>query len=93
MATPTSGTTPPPGLSNEPVSNHIDISNSVIKSPDESIIGSPLKKQRASVAGIEDETMRKRLGLGFTGGFGDVLGKAEAAQTLKKNDENDDEVL
>lgn len=41
---------------------------------EESIVGSPLKKQRASLAGLDDEMMRRRLGLGFGGTLGEILG-------------------
>lgn len=46
--------------------------------PDDSVVGSPLKKHRASLYDIDNETMQKRLGTGFSGG-GNVLAAAEAA--------------
>jgi hypothetical protein len=49
--------------------------------PDESIIGSPLKKHRASLYDVDNETMQKRLGTGFGNGLGDVVAAAEAAHT------------
>lgn len=51
--------------------------------PDESIIGSPLKKHRASVAEGLDADSRSILGSGsssFPPALGDILAKAEAAQ-------------
>lgn len=41
------------------------------------MIGSPLKKQRASMSGLDEETMRSKLGLGLLGANGDVLGAIE----------------
>ena len=48
--------------------------------PDDSVVGSPLKKHRASLYDIDNETMQKRLGTGFSSSGGDVLAAAEAAQ-------------
>ena len=45
--------------------------------PDEAIIGSPLKKQRASLSGIDEESLSSRFGLGLQGAQGDVLGRIE----------------
>jgi hypothetical protein len=42
------------------------------------VVGSPLKKQRASLYGSDNDTMQKRLGMGFTA-RGDVVAAAEAA--------------
>lgn len=50
------------------------------KAPDEAIIGSPLKKQRASLSGIDEESLRSKFGLGLLGGQGDVLGRIEQDQ-------------
>ena len=41
------------------------------------MIGSPLKRQRASVSGLEEESMQSKLGLGLSGVNGDVLGAIE----------------
>ena len=50
--------------------------------PDDSVVGSPLKKHRASLYDIDNETMQKRLGTGFASTLGgDVVAAAEAAQT------------
>lgn len=50
--------------------------------PDDSVVGSPLKKHRASLYEMDGETLQKRLGTGFASGLGgDVLASAEAAQT------------
>jgi len=46
------------------------------------VVGSPLKKHRASLYDMDNETMQKRLGSGFgTSLGGDVVAAAEAAQT------------
>lgn len=44
------------------------------------MIGSPLKKQRASVSGLDDEAMRSNLGLGLLSFNRDVLGAIEQDQ-------------
>lgn len=50
--------------------------------PDDSVVGSPLKKHRASLYDMDSETMQKRLGTGFSSSLGgDVVAAAEAAQT------------
>ncbi|KAF4637833.1 hypothetical protein G7Y89_g234 [Cudoniella acicularis] len=49
--------------------------------PDDSVVGSPLKKHRASLYDMDNETMQKRLGMGFSSGRGDVVAAAEAAHT------------
>ena len=41
------------------------------------MIGSPLKRQRASVSGHDEESLRSKLGLGLLGANGDVLGAIE----------------
>lgn len=47
--------------------------------PPSDFIGSPLKKQRASVQEPDDESMHRRLGLGLSGVKTDVLGSIEQA--------------
>lgn len=41
------------------------------------MIGSPLKKQRANVSGLDEESLRLKFGLGLLGANGDVLGAIE----------------
>ena len=45
------------------------------------MIGSPLKRQRASVSGLEEETVRSKFGLGLSNINGDVLGAIEQDKT------------
>ncbi len=47
---------------------------------DEANIGSPLKKQRASVTGLDDEAIKRRLGLGLAGLTGDLLAQIDSVQ-------------
>ncbi|CZT12409.1 uncharacterized protein RAG0_16234 [Rhynchosporium agropyri] len=63
--------------------------------PDDSIVGSPLKRHRASLYDIDSETMLKRLGTGFSSSGGDVVAAAEAAQQPLPRVDNsmDDEEL
>ena len=65
----------------------LDISNAMFGSsrfPDESVIGSPLKKKRASIYDSDDGEMKKLLNkTGFQAPMSNVLGLAEAAQSTK----------
>ncbi|CAG8983662.1 hypothetical protein HYALB_00004093 [Hymenoscyphus albidus] len=62
--------------------------------PDDSNIGSPLKRHRASLNGPEMDTMQKRLGMGFASSLGDVVAAAEAAHSpLPAPAMNEDEEL
>lgn len=62
----------------------LEISNTMFgssKFPDESVIGSPLKKQRASIYDTDEGEMKKLLNkTGFQAPMSNVLGLAEAAQ-------------
>jgi len=56
--------------------------NSVFSStslPDDSVVGSPLKKHRGSLQDMDNETMQKRLGMGIGSGFGGHLVSATEA--------------
>lgn len=72
------GATPPP---TESISAAPVLASSVFGAslPDDSIIGSPLKKHRASLYDVDNETLQKRLAA-FTS-MGDVVAAAEAAHT------------
>ncbi|EKD12167.1 uncharacterized protein L3040_003366 [Drepanopeziza brunnea f. sp. 'multigermtubi'] len=48
--------------------------------PAETAMGSPLKKQRASLYDIDSETVKQRFGTGFSSSGGDIVAAAEAAQ-------------
>jgi hypothetical protein len=73
--------TPPADVDPAPVANQT-LSSSVFGAslPDDSVVGSPLKKHRASLYDMDNETMQKRLGMGLSGG-GNVVAAAEAAHT------------
>jgi hypothetical protein len=67
-------TTPPlvPGASTAPL-----IKTSAEDSADDAaFVGSPMKKQRASLAAADAETIKRRLGSGLTGNIGEILGSA-----------------
>jgi len=57
---------------------------------DDIIVGSPMKKQRASLSGLDDEIMQRRLGLGLSGGMGDVLGLISHADCSVKKEEDEE---
>jgi len=75
------GATPPAEADILPPSNQT-LPNNVFGAslPDDSVVGSPMKKHRASLYDMDNETMQKRLGTGFSSGLGDVVAAAEAAQ-------------
>ena len=71
----------PPFEDTSLIPSNSTLANSVFGSlPDDSVIGSPLKKHRASLYDIDNETMQKRLGSGFSSGL-DVVAASEAAHT------------
>ncbi|KAI4287535.1 MAG: hypothetical protein L6R35_003204 [Caloplaca aegaea] len=95
--TPTRGCTPPAvsSLATTPpsllASTAFDLGS--IKAFDSGTVGSPLKRARASVSGIDEETMRQRLGLGLTGVLaGDVVAPKEEGRTMKREEGEDEEL-
>ncbi|KAI9815271.1 MAG: hypothetical protein M1827_002751 [Pycnora praestabilis] len=85
------GGSPPPTSSSAlatPPTVFDPLSTNVPNVPDEAIVGSPLKRQRASLPGFADEDMRRRLGLGLAGAIGDVLGPMDDKK-MKKEDEEE----
>lgn len=88
--TPTGGLTPPHSV-NSTASPAVLPPTSIfdLESPrafDESNIGSPLKKQRASVTGLDDEAMKRRLGLGLSDLTEDSLAQIDAAPVKVEQD-------
>jgi len=81
IGTPSLGETPP-AEADQPSTANQTLSSSVFGAnlPDDSVVGSPLKKHRASLYDMDNDTMQKRLGMGLTTG-GDVIAAAEAAHT------------
>ena len=79
--TPTAGSTPPyqqiVGQSPATLLPSTVYDGGASKTPEDAMIGSPLKKQRASVSGLEEEGMGSKLGLGLLGVNRDVLGAIE----------------
>ena len=60
--------------------------------PLESVVGSPMKKQRASLPGIDDEVMRQRLGLGLSGVTADALPSIKQEKVIKAEPDEDEEL-
>ncbi|KAL8732891.1 MAG: hypothetical protein Q9166_002492 [cf. Caloplaca sp. 2 TL-2023] len=95
--TPTAGSTPPQASSlatTPPMflpNTALDLGSS--KAFDSGIIGSPLKRARASVSGLDEEAMRQRLGLGLSGVLaGDVTARIEQAKPIKQEEDADEEL-
>ncbi|KAJ9405656.1 hypothetical protein DTO045G8_6686 [Paecilomyces variotii] len=79
--TPAAGSTPPvsttpPNASGIP-SGLAETKKSAVDSLDSAFIGSPLKKQRASVSGADEDGLLKRMGSGLTSNIGEVLGSSK----------------
>ena len=57
------------------ISTAVDI-KSTNTNDDSSFVGSPMKRQRASIPGFDDETLKRRLagGMGMPGAIGEILG-------------------
>lgn len=85
--TPVTGTTPPDSAAPFTETPNVNINNNVFGKtlPDDSIVGSPLKKQRGSIYDNDDPEGIKKLlnNAGFHAPMGDVLGRAEAAQAAQ----------
>ena len=98
-----------PGDSDSPTPNPIDTAPTLLpnsafdsKQPkfDDSIIGSPLKKARASLSGAGDlgGGQRAGIGLGLSGMTGDIMGRIEQdqkqqqQQTSPKREPEDEEL-
>jgi hypothetical protein len=93
--------TPPllPGIITAPIDTKVSPTS------DESLfVGSPMKKHRASLAAVDDDTLTRRLGAGMPmpGAIGEVLGSIGRAQTsaenfggalVKKEQDDEDEEL
>ena len=94
--TPTRGTTPPHFL-NSTASPAVLPPTSIfdLEAPrafDETNIGSPLKKQRASVTGLDDEAMKRRLGLGLSGVTADSLAQIDPVHIKAEPDHVEDKL-
>ncbi|KAL8837582.1 MAG: hypothetical protein Q9170_002459 [Blastenia crenularia] len=95
--TPTAGSTPPDtsSMADTPPpllpSTAFNLGSS--KAFDSGTIGSPLKRARASVSGVDEEALRQRLGLGLVGVLaGDVAAPVEQAKAIKKEEMEDEEL-
>jgi hypothetical protein len=84
IGTPTLGTTPPETIQSTATPN-LNITNNMFNTdhPDPGVIGSPLKKQRGSIYDTDEEAMKNLLNkTGFAAPIGNVLGLAEAGQSV-----------
>ncbi|KAL8768648.1 MAG: hypothetical protein Q9209_005207 [Squamulea sp. 1 TL-2023] len=93
--TPIAGSTPPntSSLMNTPPmllpDTAFDLGSS--EAFDSGTIGSPLKRARASVSGLDEEGMRQRLGLGLLGVLASNVGAPiEQAKSIKKEEEDEE---
>ncbi len=58
---------------------------------DDVIVGSPMKKQRASLSGLDDELMQRRHGLGLMSGeMGNVLGPIDTVGGVVKKEQEEE---
>ena len=81
--TPTAGSTPPyiPGdnLSPPALLPSTVYDGAAPKASEDFMVGSPLKKARASLPGVDEESLRAKFGLGMSG---DVLGAIEQDNSI-----------
>lgn len=70
--------TTPPNASGIP-SGLAETKKSAVDSLDSAFVGSPLKKQRASVSGADEDGLLKRMGSGLTSNIGEVLGSSKVS--------------
>ncbi len=88
--TPNGGSTPPHNLDPSITPATLPSANIFeLEAPrafDEANIGSPLKKQRASITGLDDEGIKRRLGLGLAGLTGDLLAQIDPVQVNEEPD-------
>ena len=52
---------------------------------DTSFIGSPMKKQRASLAETDADSIKRRLGVSLTGKIGEILGSGSDGQEKRQS--------
>lgn len=92
--TPTAGSTPPAPSSLDAAPPSLLPSSSYMPQlSDEAVVGSPLKRARASVSGIDDDTLRQKIGLGESGLSADIMGRIEQDRAVKKEKDDEDEEL
>jgi len=86
---PEAGTSPPKLTGAMPAPSSSSVKDDAKKDDDGFMVGSPLKKQRASLAEF-DEEIKKRLGagLGLPGTIGEILGDAAQAQSPQQETSN-----
>lgn len=77
--TPTAGSDTPPSTATLSTTPPALLTSAAYDKPpetdaDDFVVGSPLKRQRASLPGLDDEVMRKRFGLGLAAGMAEGLG-------------------
>ncbi|KAL8900447.1 MAG: hypothetical protein Q9207_005695 [Kuettlingeria erythrocarpa] len=95
--TPTAESTPPPAskLTDTPPPQLLPNTVFDLKPAgafDSGTIGSPLKRARASVSGLDEETMWQRLGLGLSGVVAGGAAPMQEAKTIKKEADEDEEL-
>ncbi|KAJ9295588.1 hypothetical protein DTO271G3_6044 [Paecilomyces variotii] len=83
--TPAAASTPPvsttpPNATGVP-SGFAETKKSAVDSLDSAFVGSPLKKQRASVSGADEDALLKRMGSGLTSNIGEVLGSSKVSDS------------
>ena len=85
------GSTPPntTDLATTPPASKPTFGAAVHGLTDDAMVGSPLKKQRASISGLEDEAMRRRLGM-LGSSLQDFLGDTDKEKIKVKEEMDED---
>ncbi|KAI9786665.1 MAG: hypothetical protein M1839_006216 [Geoglossum umbratile] len=91
VSTPVTGTTPPNTTdpATTPPASKPTFGATAHGLTDDAMVGSPLKKQRASISGLEDEAMRRRLGM-LGSSLQDALGDTDKDKIKVKEEMDED---
>ncbi|KAI9762705.1 MAG: hypothetical protein M1840_001172 [Geoglossum simile] len=91
VSTPVTGSTPPntTDLATTPPASKPTFGATAHGLTDDVMVGSPLKKQRASISGLEDEAMRRRLGM-LGSSLQDFLGDNDKDKIKVKEEMDED---
>ena len=90
--TPTAGSTPPKATGFEGIPPPLLSSASYQPGAREDVIGSPMKRARASLSGADSDDLRQNAGLGAPGMSGDIMGRIEQDQVAQQEKSDEEEL-
>ena len=89
---PTAGSTPPKPTIFEALPPQLLSSTSFDPTARAEVIGSPVKRARASVSGADDDSLRQTSGFGDSGLSADIMGRIEQDRASKKEKDEEEEL-